>query len=85
MIFFCRVSGFAERILELCSKGGKGKPMTANQPQTRPDRQRLRAIDEQLVSLLGQLDALELHRAASLVSAALDSIRRDHPELAPFP
>jgi hypothetical protein len=59
--------------------------MTANQPETRPDWGQLRAIHEQLVSLLGRLDALKLHHAAALVSAALDSIRRDHPELAPSP
>jgi hypothetical protein len=59
--------------------------MTANQPDTRPDPKRLRAIHEQLESLLDALDALELHHAATLVSAALDSVRRDHPGLAPSP
>jgi hypothetical protein len=35
--------------------------------------------------VLRQLDDLELHHAAAHVSTALDSIRRDRPQLPPVP
>lgn len=59
--------------------------MGANQPLAERDRGQLKAIHDHLVTLLGQLDALELHHAAAHVSTAIDSLRRDHPQLAPSP
>lgn len=56
-----------------------GMPMEANQPRTGEDWGQLKAIHDDLVLVLQQLDDLELHHAAAHVSTALDSIRRDRP------
>jgi hypothetical protein len=59
--------------------------MVANHPQTRKNWGQLQTIQDDLVSLLQQLDDLELHHAAAHVSSALDSIKRDRPPIAPSP
>ena len=59
--------------------------MAARPPDVEDERGRLKAIQEDLVSLLQQLDDLELHYAAAHVSTALDSLKRDRPAIAPFP
>ena len=46
---------------------------------------RLQAIHDDLVLALRELDDLELHQAAAHVSTALDSLRRDRPQIAPSP
>lgn len=59
--------------------------MEAKQPRTNGDWGQLKAIHDDLVVVLRQLDDLELHYAAAHVSTALDSIRRDRPPIAPCP
>jgi hypothetical protein len=59
--------------------------MAVNHPRTSEDMGQLQTIHDDLVLLLRQLDALELHHAAAHVSTALDSIRRDRPRIAPSP
>ncbi len=59
--------------------------MEAKQPRTDEDWGQLKAIQDDLVMVLRQLDDLELHHAAAHVSTALDSIRRDRPPIAPLP
>ncbi len=59
--------------------------MGANRPQADDQNAQLRAIHDNLVALLEQLDALDLHHAAAHVSTALDSIRRDRWPLPPSP
>ena len=59
--------------------------MEANQPRPLTGEGQLRAIHDDLVLLLRQLDDLQLFQAAAHVSTALDSIRRDRPQFAPFP
>ncbi|MDB5692724.1 MAG: hypothetical protein JWO81_1787 [Alphaproteobacteria bacterium] len=56
--------------------------MEANQSRPTDDWGQLKAIHDDLVSVLHQLDSLELHHAAAHVSTALDSMRRDRPRLA---
>ena len=59
--------------------------MEANRPRPEGDWQRLKAVHDELASLLEQLDELELHHAAAHVSTALDAIRRQYPRLASSP
>ena len=59
--------------------------MEAEQSRTSGDWGQLRAIHDDLVLVLQQLDDLELHYAAAHVSTALDSLRRDRPLIAPSP
>ena len=59
--------------------------MAVNQPRAERDWGQLKAVHDDLVALLDQLDSLQLHHAAAHVSTAIDSIRRDHPQLAPSP
>ena len=55
--------------------------------QTRPGwaSGQLKAIEDELLLVLRQLDDLELHYAAAHVSTALDSLRRDRPLIVPSP
>jgi hypothetical protein len=59
--------------------------MAANQLQAEQDWGQLKAIHDDLVLVLRQLDDLELHYAAAHVSTALDAITRDRPQLPPVP
>ena len=59
--------------------------MAINQLDVGEDWEKLTAIHDDLVSLLQQLDNLELHYAAAHVAMALDSLRRDHPLIAQCP
>ena len=54
---------------------------------TRPGQEpgQLKAIHDELVLVLRQLDDLELHYAAAHVSTALDSLTRDRPLIVPSP
>ena len=59
--------------------------MKANQPRAEENWDRLKAVHDELGSLLQQLDDLELHHAAAHVSTAIDSLRRQYPRLASSP
>jgi hypothetical protein len=59
----------------------KGELMEANRPWPVDDWGELKALHDDLVSVLHQLDALELHHAAAHVSTALEAMRRDLPRL----
>lgn len=59
--------------------------MEATQPQAGTDWGQLKAIHDDLVLVLRQLDDLELHYAAAHVSTALDSLRCDRPLIVPSP
>ena len=59
--------------------------MAVNQLDVGEDWKQLTALHNNLVSLLQQLDNLELHYAAAHVSTALDSLRRDRPLIVPSP
>ena len=62
-----------------------GDVMAVNRLELGEDWGQLTAIHDDLVSLLEQLDALGLHHAAAHVASALDSLRRDRPQIAPSP
>jgi hypothetical protein len=55
--------------------------MDVNLPETTASRGRVEELHARLNGLLDALDHAELHGPAAYVSMAIDTIRRDHPEL----
>ena len=54
--------------------------MDVNLSRSTASRQQVQDLHERLNDLLRLLDEAELHRAASYVSMALDSIQNDYPD-----
>lgn len=55
--------------------------MDSKLSEARPAPDKLEGLHAKLNDLLESLDKAELHGAAAYVSMALDSIRRDYPEI----
>ena len=55
--------------------------MDSKLSEARASRHELEGLHAKLYDLLESLDKAELHGAAAYVSMALDSIRRDFPEI----
>lgn len=55
--------------------------MDSNLSEARSSQHKIEGLHARLNDLLDSLDKAELHGAAAYVSMALDSIKRDFPEL----
>ena len=55
--------------------------MNSKPSETKDSRRQVEGLHARLNNLLESLDKAELHGAAAYVSMALDSIRRDYPEV----
>ncbi len=55
--------------------------MDSKLSESRSSQHKIEGLNARLSDLLESLDKAELHGAAAYVSMALDSIRRDYPEI----